>query len=321
MKLFLQVLMVLIFNLDLMAQIDTADFIGARYPTGVEGFYRDIEAFAGLSDKDKDFLINNPANLYLEVSVIGTVVGVKIKNEIDTLLGNRIIQAVYKLHDFYPATYRGEPIESILTISFAYRRMEGAEPVLFKPSENKMVIEAGGFIGQYAGRIEYFYGLNGGFNLAYGTTLGSQIISIELILAGNKEQNEFELPSEVVNQSNNVLGFIGIAYGREFKKKSGAALRIKSTFHYSFINAGMKEDESIYRFNGFSPGLELGFHLPVSELHHTELPYHTGFSQNGLLFYTGLQRLIMEGNQADGWWYGIGVKYVFSAYGPRKVKI
>lgn len=301
------------------SQIDTTQFVGAEYPTGTTGFYRDLEAFASISSEDKEYLSKTPAEIYMEISLIGTLLNAEIRNNIDSSLHQRIIKALYKLHDFKHATYEGEPIESTLQISFTYEKAPGNNPVLWKSSSNKMVIELGGFVGGFAGNISDNFGINGGMALGWGVNFDNTIINLEFALIASKKNGDFYLPPEVVRESNNAIGLIGIGVGKEYKLNSGNAWRIKGTVHYGFLNVGFKSDDSLYRLTGISPGLELGYHIPLSRLKPGYQYFNPDLGQHGILLYTGLQKFYLQGTEADGWSYAFGVKYLLSTYGAERV--
>jgi hypothetical protein len=319
MKLIYIVLFSFSVNLLSFGQIDTADFIGAEYPTGTSGFYRDIEAFSSVTLADKEYLSKSPADIYMEISVIGTIMLAEIHSGIDTNLQERILKGLYRLHDFTPASYRGEPIESILRISFTYEKAPPANPDIWRPSKNKMVIEIGGFLGGFAGNIQDKFGINGGMSFGWGVNMDNTILNLEVAFIASQKQQDFYSPPEVVRESNHAIGLLGIGLGKEYRKESGCSLRVKSTVHYGFLNVGFKSDDSLYRLQGISPGIELGYHIPLSRLK-PNVQFHTSnLVQHGLLVYGGLQRLYFDGEEADGWFYGLGVKYFLSTYGIEKI--
>lgn len=301
------------------SQTDTTQFIGAEYPTGTSGFYRDMEVFASITNEDKEYLCKNPAEIYMEISVIGTLVHAEIRSKIDSLLHERILNALYKIHDFKYATYQGEPIESILQISFAYEKAPVTDPMIWSPSSNKMVIEAGGFIGGFTGNINEKFGINGGMALGLGVDLNNTILNMEFAFIASEKNGDFYFPPEVVRESNNAIGLLGIGIGREIRKESGHSWRLKSTLHYGFLNVGFKSDDSLYRLSGFSPGLEVGYHLPLSGIKPKFQYTVPDLVQHGIFIFTGLRRLYLKGNEADGWSYALGVKYFLSTYGADRV--
>ena len=308
---------VLVANID--AQIDTS-FYMPKYPTGHDGFVRDIAAFANITQEEKDSLIDDEIEITLLILADGSVEDSYAKGPFSSNLLRRIEAASMKLHDFVPAQKNGKSIKGTYNTTMSYYRYYPQDMVVQDMSryEEKGIgwsLDYGGYIGNFAGNITDVYGLNGGLHVGMGAVFDNSLINFDFGIGGAKKSGSFILPPEVISESNNAHFFYGASYSRFFKVKDNHSFRTKLGIGGYSINAGIVSESNLYRLAGLDIYSELAYAFKVGE--NTSHSYYrmarfkhyvTPFVQ--LHSWSGDQ-------QSKGLFFNLGVRYSLEIIGMK----
>jgi|GEM_PF-6162292 len=291
-----------------------------QYPTGPEGLLRDIEAFASITQEDKDSLLDNQIELTLLILESGEVGDAYARGNVSDQMLSRVEQASYKLHDFTPAMSRGVAVESSYSTKLTYSRyfpytLTMLDTSQYEKGDFAWSMDIGGYVGEFSGEISDVYGLNGGMYFGMGVRYKSHLVNMDFGMGGAAKKGSFNLPPEVIRESNNVHFNYGISYSRIFEINTKQSMRAKLGIGGYSINAGFVEENNLYRFNGFDLYGELAYSFQFSK--YFTNTYHT--LRRIKHFITPFMQLhSWQGDeQSNGLMYNFGLRYSFESYGTR----
>ena len=307
----------LILNVD--AQIDTSFYL-PKYPTGHDGFVRDIAAFANLTKVEKDSLIDHEIEITLMISDVGHIKDSYAKGMFSSNLLRRIEAASLKLHDFIPARKNGQNIEGTLNTTLSYYRYFPNDMVVQDLSsyEEKYIgwsLDYGAYIGSFKGNIADVYGLNGGLYVGMGAVFDNNLINLDIGIGGAKKNGSFVFPSDVVGESNNAHFFYGVSYSKFFDVTSNQSFRAKIGIGGYAINAGFITEGNLYRLSGLDIYSELAYAFKVGE-QTSHSYYHVGRFKH--YFTPFIQLHSWSGEvQTKGLFFNAGVRYSLEIFGMK----
>lgn len=302
------------------AQVDSS-YYAAKYPTGQEGFIRDMEAFARITNLEKDTITRNDIKVTLRILESGEVAEVSVLGDLNHSLKQRIEAAAEKIYHFVPATRNGLAVESDFntTLSydlFLYRRMWNEDLSLYEESKLAWSMDIGGYVGGFEGEVSKVYGLNGGMVFGMGAVCNNYIINFDFGLGGAKKYSDFDFPPEVISESNNVHFYYGISLSKIIDVKPNQSIRTKIGVGGYSINAGLISESNLYRLNGLDIYGELAYAYEFADV---KAYGYSKITKSKHYLTPFIQVHSWHGDeQSKGLLFSGGVKYSFESYGMVK---
>lgn len=308
-------LLALTFNLS--AQIDTSFYL-PKYPTGEDGFVRDIEAFAKITQEEKDTLVDHEIEITLLILEDGTVDDAYVKGNVSQDLKNRVEAAALKLHHFTPAKRKGIYVQSSFVTSLTYNRYFPATYIVRNDSE--MVerdlawsLDIGGYFGGFSGEVSKVYGLGGGMTVGMGILYKDQLINLDLGIGGAQKDGNFVAAEKVIHKANNVFFNYGISYSRYFSINKNQSLRAKIGMGGYSVNVGLIAEDKVYSLSGLDLYSELSYAFTITD-QITNTYFAIKKVKHYVIPFVQLHSWLGE-EQSKGVFYNIGLRYSFESFG------
>ncbi len=302
-----------------LGQIDTS-FYMAKYPTGQDGFVRDIESFASVTQAEKDTLDDHEVEITLWVMADGKIGDAYAKGNVSQDLIRRVEEAITKLHDFIPARRLGKNVESTFNMTLVFNRYFPQQFLIRDTSDYKegnigWSLDWGGYIGSFSGKIEEVYGLNGGIYFGTGIVFDNSQVNFDFGIGGAEKNGDFVLPPEVTEQSNDAHFYYGLSYSKFFDVNSNQIFRTKLGIGGYSVNAGIITEANLFRFAGFDLFGELAYAFKVGEQTSTSY-YNVSRFKHYIVPY--VQTHLWAGDeQTQGLFFNVGLKYSLEIFGMK----